>query len=95
MGSRLERFIWGGRRAKQRLNDIVYFCALQNCSKMVVGNNFFLRPEEVAQVVENLTTGSKIEGLNHRVKTREQMLAKNVSSFEIIMLSVYGPHSWF
>jgi len=44
-------------------------------------------------VVENLTTGSKIEGLNHKDKTRVQMPAKNVSSFEIIMLAVYGPQA--
>jgi len=31
----------------------------------------------------------------HREKTRVQMPAKNVSSFEIIIFAVYGPHSWF
>jgi hypothetical protein len=30
----------------------------------------------------------------HRNKTRVQMPVKNVSSFEIIMFAVYGPHSW-
>ncbi len=32
---------------------------------------------------------------NHRDKTRVQTPAKYVSSFEIIMLAVYGHHSWF
>jgi hypothetical protein len=32
---------------------------------------------------------------DHRDKTRVQMSAKNISSFESKMLAVYGPHSWF
>ncbi len=32
---------------------------------------------------------------NHRDKTRVQMPAKNISTFESKMLAVYGPHSWF
>jgi hypothetical protein len=31
----------------------------------------------------------------HRDKTRVQDACKNVSSFEVFMLAVYGPHSWF
>jgi hypothetical protein len=31
----------------------------------------------------------------HRDKTRVQMPAKNISTFESKMLAVYGPHSWF
>jgi hypothetical protein len=31
----------------------------------------------------------------HRDKTRLQMPEKNISAFEIKMLAVYGPHSWF
>jgi hypothetical protein len=31
----------------------------------------------------------------HRDEIRVQMPAKNVSSIEIIMFAVYGPHSWF
>ncbi len=38
---------------------------------------------------------NKLESLYYRDKTRVQMSAKNVSSFEIIMFAVYGPHSWF
>ncbi len=31
----------------------------------------------------------------HRDKTRGADACKNISSFEIKMLAVYGPHSWF
>ncbi len=32
---------------------------------------------------------------SHRDKSRVQMPEKNVFSFEIVMLAVYGLHSWF
>ena len=42
---------------------------------------------------------SSLSSLNssyiHRDKTRVQMPAKNISTFESKMLAVYGPHSWF
>jgi hypothetical protein len=33
--------------------------------------------------------------MNHRDKTRVQMLAKMFPGFKLDMFAVYGPHSWF
>jgi hypothetical protein len=42
-----------------------------------------------------ITLDGKTVALIHRDKTRVQMPAKNISTFESKMLAVYGPHSWF
>jgi hypothetical protein len=69
------------------------------CSTELLKNGcwelFLFRPEEVAQVVENLTTGSKIEGLNHRDKTRVQMPAKMFPHLKLLCWLFMGPTHGF
>jgi len=68
----------------------------RGCYKSVVttNNTIWLSVANFIKLHPSVTLrGNKLECF-HRNKTRVQRLAKNVSSFEIIMFAVYGPHSW-